>query len=78
MAYRFWCGECGYKTHWTSESEGAAQQLAHYIKRHPTIEPGGHVQVNHKNPAGGAGCVGAAMLLLFLFLLLVLLASCHH
>ncbi|MEU0936759.1 hypothetical protein [Embleya sp. NPDC005971] len=68
MAYRYWCGECGFKTSWLTESQGAQQQIEHYAHRHPGIVPGGQVEANGKNP-NGMGCaqvVGLVVLLLFL------------
>jgi len=75
MAYRYWCGECSFKTAWLSESQGEQQQLGHYAKQHPGIPPGGHVEVNRKNPGGGIGCFQAMAIAV---LLLILAASCHR
>ncbi|WP_034088803.1 hypothetical protein [Streptacidiphilus albus] len=69
MAYRYRCGECGFKTSWGTESQGAEQQIDHYAERHPTIVPGGRVEANNKNPRGGNGCLAfiAVAILLLLF-----------
>lgn len=74
VAYRFWCGECGYKSDWGSESQGERQQIEHYAARHPGTPPGGQVEVNRKDPEGGA-CLPVVLVAI---VLLILLASCHH
>ncbi|MEU9759551.1 hypothetical protein [Streptomyces sp. NPDC047985] len=71
MAYRFWCGECGFKTSWLSESEGARRQMDHYTKQHPGIPPGGHVEANRKNPESGNGCLQLVGVILLLVLIAV-------
>lgn len=75
MAYRYWCGECGFKTPWLTQSEGEQRQIDHYAARHPGIEPGGQVEVNRKNPGGSGGCLTAVAVVV---LLLLVAASCHH
>lgn len=75
MAYRYWCGECSFKTPWLSESQGEQQQEEHYARRHRGTPPGGHVEVNRKSPGGGLGCAQALGIVV---LLLVLAASCRH
>ncbi|WP_326768008.1 hypothetical protein OG978_28875 [Streptomyces sp. NBC_01591] len=75
MAYRFWCGECGFKTPWLAESEGAQRQLEHYTKQHPGILAGGHVETNRKNPQGSLGCLQVAGILV---LLLIIAAACQR
>ncbi|MEE1767420.1 hypothetical protein PUR34_04310 [Streptomyces sp. JV185] len=75
MAYRFWCGECGFKTQWLAESEGAQRQLDHYVKQHPGIPAGGHVEANRKNPNGGIGFLQAAGIIV---LLLIIAAACRR
>ncbi|MFE3323439.1 hypothetical protein [Streptomyces sp. NPDC059176] len=72
MAYRYWCGECGAKTPWISESQVEQEQMDHYARRHPGIQPGGHVEVNRRNPKGGLGCLG---IIAIVVLLLILSAS---
>ncbi|MCX4729468.1 hypothetical protein [Streptomyces sp. NBC_01363] len=74
MAYRHWCGECGYKTGWLSESQSEEQQIEHYAKQHPGIPPGGSVEVNRKDPDS----LGCLPVLGILFLLLILAASCQR
>ncbi|MGX4735395.1 hypothetical protein [Kitasatospora griseola] len=75
MAYRYWCGECSYRTPWLSESVGEEQQTDHYARKHPGIPPGGHVEVNRGNPDGGSGCLRIVAIAL---LLLVLAAACRR
>ncbi|MEE1782232.1 hypothetical protein PUR71_04720 [Streptomyces sp. SP17BM10] len=75
MAYRYWCGECGYRTPWLAEPRAEEQQIDHYTRRHPGVPPGGTVEVNRKSPQGSSGC---AALLGVLVLLLVLAASCRR
>jgi len=74
MAYRYWCGECGFKTTWGTESQGEQQQIEHYAHNHPAIAPGGRVETNRKNPGGGSGCLAFIAIAI---LLLLLAASCH-
>ncbi|MFJ6017080.1 hypothetical protein [Streptomyces sp. NPDC092952] len=69
MAFRFWCGECGFKTAWLAESEGAQRQLEHYAKHHPGIPAGGHVETNRKNPERNSGCLRAVGVLVLLLIL---------
>ncbi|ARP68928.1 hypothetical protein LK07_03100 [Streptomyces pluripotens] len=75
MAYRFWCGECGFMTAWLSQSVGEQEQIEHYARHHPGIDPGGHVEMNRKDPQGGIGCLES---LVIVIVLLILAASCHH
>ncbi|GLW72713.1 hypothetical protein Kpho02_50120 [Kitasatospora phosalacinea] len=75
MAYRYRCGECGFKTSWGTESQGERAQIAHYADRHPDLYPGGTVETNGKDPSGGIGCLGV---LAVLFLLFVLAVSCSR
>ncbi|WP_434591447.1 hypothetical protein [Streptomyces sp. A5-4] len=69
MAYRHWCGECGYKTAWLSEPRGEELQFQHYIKQHPGIPPGGSVEVNRGKPNGVLGCLSLLGILLLLLIL---------
>ncbi|GJF35152.1 hypothetical protein KNE206_78520 [Kitasatospora sp. NE20-6] len=75
MAYRYRCGECGFKTSWGTESQGEQEQITHYTHRHPGLRPGGTVEANTKNPEGGIGCLGFLAVLLLLF---VLAAACSR
>jgi hypothetical protein len=75
MAYRYLCGECGFKTSWGTESQGGQQQIAHYTSHHPGLAPGGQVETNAKNPSGGNGCFAFIAIAI---LLLVLASSCHR
>ena len=78
MAYRYRCGECGFKTSWGTESQGAEQQIDHYADRHPTIVPGGQVETNSKSPSGGNGCLGCLGFIAVAILLLMFTALSHH
>ncbi|MFG3135666.1 hypothetical protein ACGFZA_05505 [Streptomyces sp. NPDC048211] len=73
MVYRFWCGECGFKTPWLAESEGAQRQLDHYNKQHPGIHAGGHVETGRRNPQdsriSGLACLQVAGLLALLLII---------
>ncbi|MER5989036.1 hypothetical protein [Streptomyces sp. NPDC001787] len=75
MAYRYWCGECGFKTPWLGESQGEQRQMDHYAKRHPGIPPGGLVETGRKGMNGGCGCVQAVGVLI---LLLLIAAACRR
>ncbi|MFJ1707411.1 hypothetical protein [Kitasatospora sp. NPDC088346] len=75
MAYRYRCGECGFKTSWGTESQGERQQSAHYADRHTGLVPGGLVETNTKNPDGGNSCLTFVAVAI---LLLLLAASCHR
>lgn len=75
MAYRYWCGECSFKTSWGTESQGEEEQLRHYDSRHPGVPVGGQVETNSKNPEGGLGCVPIVGLII---LLLIIAASCQR
>lgn len=73
MAYRYRCGECGFSTRWTTQSEAEDLSVAHYADRHPHLVPGGSVETNRKNPQS-SGClplIGIALLLL------LIIASCR-
>lgn len=72
--YRYWCGECSYRTPWLPESRGAAQQARHYAQRHGSVPPGGRVEVRAKRGEGG-GCV---WLVGVLFLVLLLASTCRE
>lgn len=71
MAYRYWCGECGFKTGWITESQVEQQQTEHYSRKHPIVFPGGHVEMNRKNPDGGVGCAQVVGILIVLLILAV-------
>ncbi|MGV9271051.1 hypothetical protein ACWDRR_41170 [Kitasatospora sp. NPDC003701] len=72
MAYRYWCGECSFRTAWLDEAEGERQQIEHYGRRHPGTPPGGHVEVG-RSPRGCCGCLVVAGIAL---LLLIAAAAC--
>lgn len=69
MAYRYWCGECGFKTPWLSQAQGEQQQIEHYARRHPGIPPGGHVEANRRRPNGGHGCLPLMVIAVLLLIL---------
>ncbi|MEU6642791.1 hypothetical protein ABZ863_09580 [Saccharomonospora sp. NPDC046836] len=60
--FRYWCGECGYKTPWLGEGEGAERLGRHYLRRHPGIEPGGDFEIRRSN-GQGSGCLGVVAVL---------------
>ncbi|WP_406194703.1 hypothetical protein OH807_05755 [Kitasatospora sp. NBC_01560] len=74
MVFRYWCGECGYRTGWVGRSEGERQQVGHYARRHAGTPPGGHVEVGRRRGAG-CGCLPLAVVAL---LLVVVAAACHR
>ncbi|WP_441248515.1 hypothetical protein [Kitasatospora sp. McL0602] len=74
MAYRYWCGECGFKTPWLTEDQGSLRQIEHYAKQHPGVPPGGQVETRLLRPGGGLGCLPA---LAVAVLLLALAVSCR-
>jgi len=74
MVYRYWCGECGFKTSWGTESRGEQRQIEHYANRHPTIDPGGSVEAR-KNPSCSSGCL---TFIAIAILLLLLAAACQR
>ncbi|CAL9617676.1 MULTISPECIES: hypothetical protein [unclassified Streptomyces] len=66
MAFRYRCGECGFSTSWSTQSQSEDAAIAHYADRHPGLLPGGSFEVNRKNP-NSPGClpmVGITILLL--------------
>lgn len=75
MAYRFWCGECGFKTPWGPESVAERQHMDHYAGRHPGLRLGGQVEAGVRDPGrgGGIGCAGPAVVLV---LFLIVAAAC--
>ncbi|WP_405020797.1 hypothetical protein OHV05_31920 [Kitasatospora sp. NBC_00070] len=75
MAYRYWCGECGFRTGWLTESQVERQQTEHYAARHPEIFPGGQVETDRRNPNRAVGC---AQLVGLLVMVLILAASCRR
>lgn len=67
MAYRYRCGECGFRTSWTTRSEAEDRAVAHCTDRHPGLLPGSGFEVNTRNPRA----VGCLLMLAVLFLLLI-------
>ncbi|GAA3057167.1 hypothetical protein [Actinokineospora globicatena] len=73
--FQYVCGECGFRTSWTTESQGAQWQESHYAHRHPGIPPGGTVRVRERGRSGGGGgCLG---LVGVLFLVLLAASTCR-
>jgi hypothetical protein len=72
--YRYWCGECYYRTPWATESQSAEQQVEHYAECHPAVPPGGRVEIREKATDG----VGCLVSLGVLFLLLLVLSTCQE
>jgi hypothetical protein len=71
--YRYWCGECHYRTSWLTESQGADQQDRHYAQRHPGLVAGGRVEVR-RDSGSGLGCLALVGLL---FVVLLFATTCH-
>jgi hypothetical protein len=71
--YRYWCGECRYRTGWLTESQGAEQQERHHDARHPDVAPGGRVEIRQR-ASNGIGCLGVVGVL---FLILLLASTCQ-
>jgi hypothetical protein len=76
MAYRYWCGECSFKTTWLPQSEGERRQVEHYAARHPGIPPAGQVEINRKSAGGCGGCLTAVAVVVLMFLFASL--ALHH
>ncbi|RAG85806.1 hypothetical protein DN069_09875 [Streptacidiphilus pinicola] len=72
MKYRYWCGECGYKTPWADEPAGRLAQLRHYARWHAGVVPGGHRERRHRWSDVGQGCLVLLCLALLLLAALVL------
>ncbi|MFD2468845.1 hypothetical protein [Amycolatopsis silviterrae] len=71
--FRYWCGECGYRTPWLTRSQAAEERARHYAECHPGVPPVG--QAERRPAGGGAGCLVLAGVLL---LLLVAVAVCRY
>ncbi|MFF3215838.1 hypothetical protein ACFYYB_35130 [Streptomyces sp. NPDC002886] len=69
MAFRYRCGECGFKPSWGTESQNEREQIEHYADRHPGLHFGGTVEANAKSPEGGIGCLGVLGVPYLLFLI---------
>ncbi|MFE2878492.1 hypothetical protein ACFXG6_19705 [Streptomyces roseus] len=75
--YRFWCGECGFKTPWGTESEAGRGHTDHYGTRHPGLRLGGQVETGPTVPAReGTSCAVCATTAVLGLLLLVIVAAC--
>lgn len=70
--YRYRCGDCPYRTPWSTESQSAQRQRTHRF-RHHAGEPGGRVEFRERGREG-AGCI---LLMAVLFLLLPALSMCQ-
>ncbi|MFE9045243.1 hypothetical protein ACFYOG_30590 [Streptomyces sp. NPDC007818] len=75
MVYRYWCGECGFKTPWSGESEGLRRHVEHYAGRHPGTPPGGQVEGRGRGRVGARACLQLAAVAL---VLLAVLATCRR
>ncbi|GGP59621.1 hypothetical protein [Streptomyces sindenensis] len=75
MVYRYWCGDCSFKTPWLEESEGLRQQIEHYAARHPGTPPGGQIESRRGDSGGARACLQLAAIAL---VLLAILAACRH
>ncbi len=71
--FRHWCGECGHKTPWLTESQSIEQHENHYLCRHPGIEPGGGFEIRRTTTRGRGGCLPV---IVAFFLLLWVAATC--
>ncbi|MEV6260642.1 hypothetical protein AB0M42_07740 [Streptomyces sp. NPDC051784] len=74
MAHRYRCGECGFSTRWSTESEAGDLAAAHYADHHPGLPLGGIVQINEKNPR----TLGCLPMIGIMLLLLLIIASCRR
>ncbi|MFE3826344.1 hypothetical protein [Streptomyces sp. NPDC059092] len=72
-SYRYRCGECGHRTAWGSESQGAEAIESHYGRGHPHVVPGGMAEFRRGPSCGGSGCA----LALGVLVLLLIIASRH-
>ncbi|RLK54343.1 hypothetical protein [Actinokineospora cianjurensis] len=75
--FQYACGECGFRTPWSTESQGAEWQEAHYSQRHPGIPPGGIVRTREQGRSGSGGGGGCLGLVVVLFLLLLAASTCR-
>ncbi|EIE98869.1 hypothetical protein SacglDRAFT_01960 [Saccharomonospora glauca K62] len=55
--FRYWCGECGYRTPWLDEAEGAERLAEHYRRRHPGVVADGDFEIRRSGRSRG-GCLG--------------------
>ncbi|MCG3752182.1 hypothetical protein FKO37_16985 [Amycolatopsis sp. Poz14] len=72
--FRYWCGECGYRTPWLTQSQSAEQRARHYARCHPGVPPRGQAERRRSN-SGGAGCL---VLVGVLLLIVVAVAVCRY
>ncbi|MFF2752048.1 hypothetical protein ACFVVA_41750 [Kitasatospora sp. NPDC058048] len=72
--FRGHCGECGFKTGWTTEATAGQSMLDHYAHKHPNVEPGGAAQIAPGDPEG-VGCLGWVAIVI---IGLILLAMCSR
>lgn len=75
MIYRYWCGDCSFKTPWLGESEGLRQQIEHYAGKHPGTPLGGQIESRRRESGGARACLQLAAIAL---VLLAILAACRH
>lgn len=74
MRYRFWCGECGFRTPWGDEAEGRLELLRHCRRWHGGIAVGGHRETARGRAGGRAEGRGGRLVAVGVVLLLVVLA----
>jgi hypothetical protein len=73
VRYRFWCGECGFRTPWGDEAEGRLALVRHCRRWHAGVAVGGQRERARGRTDGWGGCLPAlcAVLLLVVALALV-------
>ncbi|RZQ62392.1 hypothetical protein [Amycolatopsis suaedae] len=54
--FRYRCGECGHRTRWLDDREGAQRLERHYRRCHPGVEPGGDFEIRRDGQR--PGCLG--------------------
>ncbi|GAA1030685.1 MULTISPECIES: hypothetical protein [Amycolatopsis] len=72
--YRYWCGECGYRTPWLTRAGSAEQRTRHYAECHPGVPPRGQAE-RRRSASGGVGCL---VLVGVLLLIVVAVAVCRY
>ncbi|GAA2807605.1 hypothetical protein GCM10010441_35440 [Kitasatospora paracochleata] len=78
MKYRYWCGECGFKTPWGGDLEVRPVQLEHYRRRHDGIAPGGHREAGRRWSGGRRACLAAVYAVLVVLVVLVALVAARR
>ncbi|SFS66249.1 hypothetical protein [Saccharopolyspora flava] len=72
--YRYRCGECPFRTPWTSASQAAERRTRHCARHHPDLPPSGRVE-RRRPPFEG---LPTLVLVATLLLLLPVLVLCAH